>query len=735
MLAVISTSFHGFVSTLPGTIIFGTIAFAPLGSDFIPFGIFYCFLGHFIIGGLSGLFSSSKEMIVGPRSYVAVVYAAVISATVLSFEETHSPSEITAIAVLCASITGILSGLFQTVFGFLNFGKVVKFIPYDVISCLVNSTALLILIAQLNPILGFGYETSIPVLFSSAAHFNYVSLLLAGVTMVTFKLIPDNMTFLPSSLISCIVGIGSYQLIKAFNFSATNVPTFPSINLNSMDLVFWTDINFISVNPSLTPMILSILISAVLLASLNTIHLLFVGKQIQRIRGGKLETKNDLIANGTSNVISSMLGGLPGSGKLGASTIILKAGQRGNLTPLVIALCYLLAMIFIFPWMNVVPTAVIAGLSIILCFRLFDENAKDLGRFLIKGKFKKIATNTNGSLVILLAMFLSITMGVLAGIVAAFLAVLFEIFLKTADFKSQAFPIGSRRSRIDRSQNEKRVLDDANHGIQVVQIEGRILFYSAEQVVKDLIIATSECSGVIIFDLNKCRYVDTTGWEIVSKFIEEISQKCNTVILMGLNEPLSNKFKSIYKNGEKDNISISSEYELEQVLETAENKILEEKNIFRKKISKFEDSDLVFGMSDEQINLVKHHTVKRILKAGERLDGSHDELGMISIIKVGLVDIFENSDPSINGEKNKRLFSYKPGSIIGEVSFIDGGSRSAEVKCRQDTELWCLSRHNFDQIAKDDPEIALKLWNNLAWVLASRLRSTNSIVGELKTSV
>jgi CRP/FNR family transcriptional regulator, cyclic AMP receptor protein len=64
------------------------------------------------------------------------------------------------------------------------------------------------------------------------------------------------------------------------------------------------------------------------------------------------------------------------------------------------------------------------------------------------------------------------------------------------------------------------------------------------------------------------------------------------------------------------------------------------------------------------------------------------------------------------------------GSVVGELSMIDGGSRSAAVTAVRDSELSFVSRAGFDAFAQQHPHI----YKDLMAILARRLRDTNTVV-------
>jgi CRP/FNR family cyclic AMP-dependent transcriptional regulator len=62
-----------------------------------------------------------------------------------------------------------------------------------------------------------------------------------------------------------------------------------------------------------------------------------------------------------------------------------------------------------------------------------------------------------------------------------------------------------------------------------------------------------------------------------------------------------------------------------------------------------------------------------------------------------------------------------PGSVVGELSMIDGAPRSASVTALRDSKLYFVSQADFDAIGKSSPEI----YRDVMKMLARRLRDTN----------
>ena len=107
----------------------------------------------------------------------------------------------------------------------------------------------------------------------------------------------------------------------------------------------------------------------------------------------------------------------------------------------------------------------------------------------------------------------------------------------------------------------------------------------------------------------------------------------------------------------------------------------------------------------------------RHLEAGESLFVAGDPGDGCYRLEQGLVKVIVTSP---QGE-DRILAILGPGAIVGELSVIDGGPRSASVVAVKPSELSFVSRAVFTECAKHHPEI----YHYLVDVLAARLRETD----------
>ena len=68
------------------------------------------------------------------------------------------------------------------------------------------------------------------------------------------------------------------------------------------------------------------------------------------------------------------------------------------------------------------------------------------------------------------------------------------------------------------------------------------------------------------------------------------------------------------------------------------------------------------------------------------------------------------------------------GSVIGEIGFFDGRTRSATVTAVTDGELLRLSFESFQTLAAREPDLAQAMLLDLGRILAIRLRETDEFI-------
>jgi CRP/FNR family transcriptional regulator, cyclic AMP receptor protein len=129
----------------------------------------------------------------------------------------------------------------------------------------------------------------------------------------------------------------------------------------------------------------------------------------------------------------------------------------------------------------------------------------------------------------------------------------------------------------------------------------------------------------------------------------------------------------------------------------------------------------IFGLlDDEERDALAHMMDTRDFKRGETIFEYGDAGSEIFIILEGLVEIYVES---IEGQKIV-LGQNERGDVLGELSFLDGGSRSATAVVVDDCRTLCMDRDRLLDFVDKHPHAAL----DLLTVVGRRLRSTNELL-------
>ena len=129
----------------------------------------------------------------------------------------------------------------------------------------------------------------------------------------------------------------------------------------------------------------------------------------------------------------------------------------------------------------------------------------------------------------------------------------------------------------------------------------------------------------------------------------------------------------------------------------------------------------IFGLlDDEEREALAQMMDSRDFKEGETVFHYGDPGGEIFILRNGQVELYvENTE----GEK-LILSENEQGDVIGELSFLDGGARTATAIARSDTQMLCLDRVRLLDFIDKHPHAAM----DVLTVIGRRLRATDELL-------
>lgn len=135
------------------------------------------------------------------------------------------------------------------------------------------------------------------------------------------------------------------------------------------------------------------------------------------------------------------------------------------------------------------------------------------------------------------------------------------------------------------------------------------------------------------------------------------------------------------------------------------------------------------GLSRQELDEISQRFQHLKFSFGEAVFHENDCDRDLYILVNGLVTIRISLQES---GRSRRLVTYGPGTVFGEMSFLDGSPRSATVWAEADSEVLCLTFESFQVLRGQRPELAARLSLNIATEISQRLRMTSHQLRQLE---
>lgn len=128
------------------------------------------------------------------------------------------------------------------------------------------------------------------------------------------------------------------------------------------------------------------------------------------------------------------------------------------------------------------------------------------------------------------------------------------------------------------------------------------------------------------------------------------------------------------------------------------------------------------NFSAHELSQLAAHMQLYAVEQGEAVFVEDRYAGYLCVVLRGRLEIVKDSGKG----HTQRLADVLAGTILGEMSFVDGEPHSATVIAVESTVLAALTRGSFDVIAAEQPALGLKLYGAIASTISRRLRITDN---------
>ena len=706
---------------------YGMFAFAPLGED------------YFADGALAGIASAVVVAIacVAFGDKTTTVYAPRITSTfflgLLIFGLAHSDEpEIRAsgapLALAIAFSIVLLAGAFESLFGVIKLGTLIKFTPQPVMAGFQNAAAALLFLVQLGNVCGF--DRTVP--FTPVSqHLDSIKPLSLAVAAITFtvmwnakKLLPKVPPMLVGIGLGCILyyvgvlaGLGSYlgPIIASGPRAAIGPTAFPYFGglARDNDLI------------ALLPTILS---GALALAIIASIDALLCAKLVTAPGEPRRDGDRLLMRLGVGNLAAACIGGITSGINIGPSIANRAFGARTPLSVLVNAGTLLIAGTLLFPLLGQIPRVALSAVIMVIAVQHFDVWSLRLVRGLRRGAGAYRFNVALDLAVVVAVAVLSIAINIVPAVfIGVAIAVVLFVFRMSRSIIRRSYRCRAIHSRTSRTASDRACLERLGDAILVMELQGALFFGTGEKMLSEIETALRRETSCVILDLRRLTEVDSTGANVLLELKANLAQRNIELLLAAAAKTIAmerlESFGVLSSIGDANIVP-----DVDRGIQRAEDDLLRTQPQIHDTEMPLAQVGVLAGFSATDLKVIEPYLKRASYPAGAVVFRENEVGNEVLMVIRGTASAYLQTPNT-----NIRLATFAPGTIFGELAILDEGVRSATVIADKELACRALTTSDFAALSATSPSVAIRLLAAIARELSGRLRTANRTIHQLDT--
>lgn len=460
--------------------------------------------GAIILCLVAGILGTRVPMISGITGPSAIVIASIMHAL---------NRDINAVLIII-----LMAGIFQMMIALTKWTNVVKYVPYPVISGFMNGVGTIIIIMQINPLLGLkSYSNtieSIEHVLQSFHTMNIEAFLLGLTALIMVFGFPKRWNkYVPSQILALI--LCTFISIKM----GLNVDKISQISISFPKLALPT----ITLHDTITYFDYGITLAIIL-----TSETLLTGLVCNSITKTQISPRLLVASQGLGNALCGLTGSLPGAAATMRTVAALKTGASTKIAALTSSIVLFILLYKFSGFVAEIPLCVLAAILIKIGSDIIDTKLL---------KVIKIAPKEDKYVllvVFILTVFYNLIVAVGAGITLA--ALLYA--KKVAD---NAKVVHKKVQDKDIRKHEKALEINSHHKLRIVHISGQFFFGSATQLISQF----DELLGTkyLILSYDSSELLDISAIFAFEDIIARLKSQHITILLVINNSDILNQLK------------------------------------------------------------------------------------------------------------------------------------------------------------------------------------------------
>jgi len=472
---------------------------APLFS-----GVISGIVGGVIVGALSG----SKIGVSGPAAGLAAIVLTAIG-TLGSYEN--------------FLVAVVLGGVIQLVFGVLKAGVIGYYFPSSVIKGMLTGIGIIIIMKQIPHFFGYDAdpegdfaffqidgENTFSEILNTVNHIQMGSVLI-GVIGLAILLLWDKVLskkgkffqIIQGPLVAVVVGILYYILTKSSDSLAIAASHLVSVPVPGDVASFLGQFSFPDFSAITNPEVWVVAFTIALVASLETLLCVEATDKLDPHKN-VTPTNRELFAQGTGNIISGLVGGLPITQVIVRSSANIQSGGRTKMSAIFHGFLLLISVVIIPTLLNKIPLSVLAAILLIVGYKLAKPQ---LFKQMYQLGWKQFVPFT---VTVLGIVFIDLLYGIALGLAVGIVVVLYK------SYKNSHF-----------LHKEGEDIDDGKIKMTLAE---EVTFFNKGAILKEL--DSLPNNSFLELDVRKTRYLDYDIIEILEDFAFKAKEREITIKLV-----------------------------------------------------------------------------------------------------------------------------------------------------------------------------------------------------------
>jgi glutaminase len=279
-------------------------------------------------------------------------------------------------------------------------------------------------------------------------------------------------------------------------------------------------------------------------------------------------------------------------------------------------------------------------------------------------------------------------------------------------------------SKRDRDPEQNRVLSELGHKVMVLELQGDLVFATAEIVIHESIRAV-ENADFLLLDFTRVGVTDESTLSLIADFSKALSEQAKQVLITGHSR--KHEFEEIIK---KTGGPLLDCEDIDHALEWCEQKLLANQFPLKEGEIPLAAQNLCAGFCAEELELLESLLERRSYQQGTYLRREGELSGALFFILSGQVTL----SVSLASGRAGRLLTIAAGSAFGEMSLLDQGVYPADIFA--DLPVSCAvldSRRLESETSSLADQLRSKLFANVARALAKKLRQAALEIKSLRS--